>query len=54
MIWILQAFDLAFNGPLAPGGSPSFMVNNRPWALYGLVAACLGVWQVVWSNSSKR
>ena len=53
-IWILQAFDLAFNGPLGPGGAPSFMVNDRRWAVYGLVAVLLGCWQVAWSNSHRR
>jgi hypothetical protein len=53
-IWILQAFDLAFNGPMGPGGAPSFMVNDRSWAVYGLVAVLLGGWQVAWSNNRQR
>jgi hypothetical protein len=53
-VWILQAFNLAFNGPLVPGGPPSFMVNDRRWAVYGAVAMTLGLWQVCWSNLRRR
>jgi hypothetical protein len=53
-IWILQAFNLAFNGPLGPGGQVSFMVNDRRWALYGAIAMGVGLWQVLWSNSRRR
>ena len=49
--WILQAFDLAFNTPMVPGGPVSFMVNNHRWAVYGALAMAVGVVQVVWSNS---
>jgi hypothetical protein len=51
VVWILQAFDLAFNTPLVPGGPVSFMVNNRQWAVYGAIAALVGLGQIVWSNS---
>ena len=51
VVWILQAFDLAFNTPMVPGGPVSFMVNNHQWAVYGAIAVAIGVGQVVWSNS---
>jgi hypothetical protein len=54
IIWILQAFDLAFNTPLVPGGPVSFMVNNHQWALYGAVAVAVGGAQVIWSNTRRR
>src|SRR6185436_863537 len=34
VVWTLQAFDIAFNKPMVPGGHVSFMVNNRQWAVY--------------------
>ena len=49
-VWILQAFDMAFNTPMVPGGPVSFMVNNRQWAVYGAIAVAIGVVQIVWSN----
>lgn len=51
IVWILQAFDLAFNTPLVPGGPVSFMVNNRQWAVYGAIAVLVGLGQIVWSNT---
>ena len=51
VVWILQAFDLAFNTPIVPGGPVSFMVNNHQWAVYGAIAALVGVGQIVWSNT---
>jgi len=51
IVWILQAFDIAFNGPIIPGGPVSFMVNNRQWAVYGAIAVLVGSGQVVWSNT---
>ena len=51
VVWILQAFDIAFNTPIVPGGPVSFMVNNHQWAVYGAIAALVGVGQIVWSNS---
>ena len=54
IVWTLQAFDLAFNTPMVPGGPVSFMVNNHQWAVYGAVAVVIGLWQVVWSNSRTR
>ena len=51
IVWILQAFDLAFNTPLVPGGPVSFMVNNRQWAVYGAIAALVGLGQIAWSNT---
>ena len=50
-VWILQAFDLAFNTPLVPGGPVSFMVNNHQWAFYGVIAVLVGLAQIAWSNS---
>ena len=50
VVWILQAFDLAFNTPRVPGGPVSFMVNNRQWAVYGAIAVAVGTGQVLWSN----
>ena len=49
--WILQAFDLAFNTPMVPGGPVSFMVNNRQWAVYGAIAVVLGLGHAVWCNT---
>jgi hypothetical protein len=51
VVWILQAFDIAFNTPMVPGGPVSFMVNNHQWAVYGVIAGAIGVGQVVWSNT---
>lgn len=53
IVWILQAFDVAFNTPMVPGGPVSFMVNNHQWAVYGAIAVVIGVAQVVWSNSRR-
>ena len=49
-VWILQAFNIAFNTPMVPGGPVSFMVNNHQWAVYGAIAVVVGLSQVVWSN----
>ena len=54
VVWILQAFDIAFNMPRVPGGPVSFMVNNHQWAIYGAIAVVVGVGQVVWSNTRGR
>jgi hypothetical protein len=51
VVWILQAFDIAFNAPMVPGGPVSFMVNNRQWAVYGAIAVLVGAGQVFWSNT---
>ena len=53
IVWILQAFDLAFNAPTVPGGPVSFMVNNHQWAVYGAIAVIIGLMQVVWSNTRR-
>ena len=53
VVWILQAFDLAFNTPRVPGGPVSFMVNNHQWAVYGAIAMVVGIGQVVWSNTRR-
>ena len=53
VVWILQAFNIAFNTPMVPGGPVSFMVNNHQWAVYGTVAAIIGVGQIVWSNTRR-
>lgn len=53
-VWILQAFDVAFNTPRVPGGPVSFMVNNHQWAVYGALAVVVGIVQVVWSNTRRR
>jgi hypothetical protein len=50
LVWILQAFDMAFNTPIVPGGPVSFMVNNRQWAIYGAIAVVVGLGQVLWIN----
>ena len=52
-VWILQAFDVAFNTPRVPGGPVSFMVNNHQWAVYGALAVVVGVAQVIWSNTRR-
>jgi hypothetical protein len=54
IVWILQAFDIAFNKPLVPGGPVSFMVNNHQWAVYGAIAVLIGLGQIVWSNNNQR
>jgi hypothetical protein len=52
-VWILQAFNIAFNGPMGAGGARSFMVDNRQWAVYGAIALVIGLVQIVWSNTRK-
>jgi hypothetical protein len=52
-VWILQAYNIAFNGPMGPGGARSFMVEDHSWAMYGAIAVLVGVVQVVWSNTRK-
>ena len=52
-VWILQAYNIAFNGPMGPGGARSFMVEDHSWAIYGAIAVVIGVVQVVWSNTRK-
>jgi hypothetical protein len=54
IVWILQAFDMAFNSPMVPGGPVSFMVNNHQWAVYGAIAVVIGAGQVAWSNVRAR
>ena len=51
VVWILQAFDLAFNTPRIPGGPVSFMVNNHQWAVYGAIAILIGLGHVAWTNT---
>ena len=51
VIWILQAFNIAFNGPMGPAGHRSFMVGDQHWALYGVIAIAVGVLQIAWSNT---
>lgn len=53
VVWILQAFNMAFNTPMVPGGPVSFMVNNHQWAVYGAIAIAVGLSQVVWSNTRQ-
>ena len=53
IVWILQAFNMAFNTPMVPGGPVSFMVNNHQWAVYGAIAVVIGIGQVIWSNSRR-
>ena len=52
-IWILQAFNVAFNGPMGPGGRTSFMVNDHHWAVYGAIAVVVGLIQMIWSVTRK-
>ena len=52
-VWILQAFNIAFNGPMGPGGARSFMVENHQWAVYGAIAVVVGLVQIAWSNTRK-
>jgi len=54
LVWILQAFDVAFNTPRVPGGPVSFMVNNHQWAFYGAMAVAVGIGQIAWSNTRRR
>lgn len=53
IVWILQAYNITFNTPIVPGGPVSFMVNNHQWAVYGAIAALVGLFQVVWSNTRR-
>ena len=53
VVWILQAFNLAFNTPMVPGGPVSFMVNNHQWAVYGAIAVVVGIGQIGWSNTRR-
>lgn len=53
IVWILQAYDMAFNTPMVPGGPVSFMVNNRQWAVYGAIAVLVGLGQIFWSNTRR-
>lgn len=53
VVWILQAFNIAFNGPIG-GGERSFMVDDRQWAGYGAIAIMIGLIQVAWTNLRKR
>jgi hypothetical protein len=52
-VWILQAYNIAFNGPMGAGGQRSFMVEDHSWALYGSIAIVVGLVQIVWSNTRK-
>jgi hypothetical protein len=52
-VWILQAYHIAFNGPMGPGGRASFMVNDHHWAVYGAIAVLIGLCQIVWTNTRK-
>lgn len=52
-VWILQAYNIAFNGPMGPGGARSFMVEDHSWALYGAIAIFIGLVQIVWSNTRR-
>jgi hypothetical protein len=49
LVWIGQGLHI---GPAAI--MRGFMVDNRPWALYGAILALLGACQVVWSNTRQR
>ncbi|HEX5006423.1 MAG TPA: hypothetical protein VFV70_04880 [Hyphomonadaceae bacterium] len=53
VVWILQAYNIAFNGPMGPGGERSFMVEDHRWAIYGAIAILIGVVQIVWSNTRQ-
>lgn len=52
-VWILQSYNIAFNGPIGPGGERSFMVEDRSWAIYGAIAIVVGLVQIIWSNTRK-
>jgi len=52
-VWILQAYNIAFNGPMGPGGARSFMVENHPTPTTTAIAVVVGVVQVIWSNTRK-
>ncbi|MBK8839185.1 MAG: hypothetical protein IPO30_10930 [Hyphomonadaceae bacterium] len=54
VVWILQSFNIAFNGPMGAGGERSFMVDDRQWAVWGVIAIAIGLVQVAWSNTRKR
>jgi len=46
--WALQGLHLT--GP----NDRSFMVGDKHWVVYGVIAAVLGVCQVIWSNTRQR
>ena len=48
-IWIMQGLN---TGPAAI--LQGFMVNDKRWAVYGLILALFGIGQVIWSNSRQR
>jgi hypothetical protein len=54
VVWILQSFNIAFNGPMGASGERSFMVDDRQWAVWGVIAIAIGLVQVAWSNTRKR
>lgn len=45
-IWILQGLNLAFR--------VGFMVGDKQWVLWGALLACVGIAQIVWSNTRER
>ena len=44
-VWMLQGLNLAFR--------VGFMVGNYHWTIYGAILACVGVAQVIWSNTRQ-
>lgn len=46
VIWILQAFNLAFR--------VGAMVGDKQWAVYGAILAVIGVCQMIWTNTRER
>ena len=49
LVWIGQGLHV---GPAAI--MRGFMVSDHKWAIYGAIAAALGVGQVIWTNTRQR
>ena len=54
LVWRRRDGQDLSNTPMVPGGPASFMVNNHQWAVYGAIAAAVGIDQVVWSNTRSK
>ncbi len=45
VVWTLQGLNLAFR--------VGFMVGDKHWVVYGVLAALLGICQIIWSNTRQ-
>jgi len=48
-VWFMQGMNFGPESILQ-----GFMVNDKRWAVYGLILALVGIGQVVWSNTRQR